>query len=178
MRIIKLLTPKQVIMKVDIKTLTENMDVSISGKEEWLNKIYKSFNETPKSAEKPLITGEITINVDNPTYVQISGKVSFSPFLSCSRCATPIRWPLAEQIDLILLRERPQFEEEADLEESELDEYYLDDGEDFDLEVVINDALQTARPVQTILRDEKGNAYLVARIYLEMSLRPQPPKKG
>lgn len=151
-------------MKIDVTQLAENLTIEISGNEEWLSKIYSSFPH-PKNESKPLITGKVLVRVDNPTYIQISGSVDYSPFLECDRCSTPIRWPMSEAIDVILLREKPQFEEEADLEEDELNEYFMEDGRHFDLEIAINDSLQTARPSRVIL--EEGHTECVSSSEME-----------
>jgi uncharacterized metal-binding protein YceD (DUF177 family) len=141
-------------MIIDISQLKQNQSVEINGQESWLDKIYDSFGKAPKDKEKPLITGKVDILVENPTYVQIIGSVEYSPYLDCSRCSLPITWPLKEEFDIYLLREKPQFAEEQDLDESEMSEYYMEDNRNFDLEVAINDALQTERPFSPVIKDE------------------------
>lgn len=162
-------------MILDISALKQNKTIDITGNENWLSQIYASFagisgrdTSLPKSKgadlvansalkQAPhLITGCVTFVVDNPSYVHITGNIKFEPLLDCSRCSKDIPWPIEETIDVFLLREKPQFDEETELTSSDLDEYYLEDNQNFNLEIAVNDVLQTAVPIQVVKRGDNG----------------------
>ena len=139
-------------MIVDISEKQESFSVHLEGTEQWLKNIYDSFQQNDNSA---VIQGTLRINLDNPTYVLVDGEVRFNPLLDCSRCAGPVSWPISEKIHILLIRELPEFEQEKDLTNSELSEYFLEQGSKLDLEVIVNDTIQMARPERSADRCEK-----------------------
>ena len=143
-------------MILDFAKITENLDIEITGNENWLEKIYHSF-DCKAASSKATISGIVHIDVENPTYIRLHGRVSFTPKLACSRCSDLIPIELNETIDIFLLKEKPRFLEEQDLTKDELEEYYLGEDKKFDLEIAVNDVLQIARPANPVLKDSNDN---------------------
>jgi len=148
-------------MIIDASKIKSTETIEITGREGWLQQIYASF-PTPKGQTMPILTGSFLVDARDPLMVRIRGTLEYSPFVDCSRCALEITWPMKEEIDVRFLREAPEFEGEleVDLEASGLEDYILNNGKTFDLEVLLNDAIQLSLPTQLIQKN-KSNQCLV-----------------
>lgn len=138
------------------KTLT------ISGDEAWLASIYEAFHRQ-NLKENRRITGSLLIQADAYGFVQVRGEIRFEPLLSCSRCADLVSWELARQVDVEFRPKPTEQDREVDLSPEELDYYYLDEDACVDLELLVNDTIQTAIPTQVIVRSDDGRCCTVCQ---------------
>lgn len=162
-------------MRINVKELEKDLEIDIKGDEPWLEKIYDTFKlseniEWAEDKEKNsgVITGAVKVSVTYATVI-VRGHVSYVAPVSCSICTRAINWPIHENIEVGVLKSTPEFEEETELSAGELDDYYLEDDTFFDLELAINDAIQTAVPMQTVKRSADGNC-AVCKKNLEQDL--------
>ncbi len=136
-------------MKVDVRTIRSHFDLEISGTESWLKDIYHYFS-APAGKTAPLVHGHIAIQhqpeVDG---YSLKGKVSFEPFVDCSRCGVKIQWPINESFDLFFVRKSGDVPDDADLNPTDLDEYALVDNI-IDIESILNEQIQLAIPTKTV----------------------------
>lgn len=142
-------------MKIKVADLKEPLVVKISGSEEWLSTIYGYF-PAPEDTKSPLITGELTVREKGYGIVEITGNISYAPFILCSRCAEPLQWPIERDIDL-MYRDLPENESprERELTLKEMDEFYIQNGF-LDLELIVNEEIQLEVPSTTVPKDNKG----------------------
>ena len=141
-------------MKIKAASLIKPQTVTIQGHEPWLESIYATFVSGPTPAR---LTGELTLTPNTAGFVRVTGSISYTPLVDCSRCAEAIPWPINETIDVSF---RPaKSRDNADLQahsqkeyllsREDLDEYVMERGE-LDLEELINDTVQMTIPLQTV----------------------------
>ncbi len=142
-------------MKIKVADLKEPLVVKISGREEWLSTIYGYF-PAPEGTISPLISGELTVNEKGYGIVEVSGSISYAPFIACSRCAEPLQWPIDRDVDL-MFRDLPENEtpRERELTLKEMDDFYIKDGA-LDLELIVNEEIQLEIPTTTVPKDNRG----------------------
>ncbi len=148
-------------MKIKLKDFVESLTVEISGREEWLTAIYQGF-PVPGDQVPPIAAGSVTLRKLGYDVVQITGVITYEPFLQCSRCSDSIKWPLKADIAAIC-RPTPVVDSEKnvlDLRSEELDDYFLQ-GDEIDLEPLINDAIYTALPSSILKSSEDGKLCLI-----------------
>jgi uncharacterized metal-binding protein YceD (DUF177 family) len=137
-------------MKVDVRNIREEIKISISGSESWLERIYKYF-PTNKDQERPLVSATFSIVHDaSLSCFIVRGELAYAPYVDCSRCAIKIQWPIKESFEIYYMKKTkavPSLEE--DLQEEDFGEYLLVNDE-IDLEEVLNDQIQLAIPTQTV----------------------------
>jgi uncharacterized metal-binding protein YceD (DUF177 family) len=141
-------------VKIPLIQLRSPLTINISGTEAWLAEIYAAF-PTPKGVQKPLITGEIklALNQMNPSTVDVTGEIRYAPYVDCSRCADAIVWPIRTQIKVQFnLGKDPSALLEGGVGDDIEDYYYI--GEELDIEPMINDRIHTAIPLQTVKKTE------------------------
>lgn len=150
-------------MKIPVKDMREALKVSIQGDEAWLAEIYASF----LGNEGRGIQGEVVICPEPYGVYSVKGQISYVPKVSCSRCELAIPWPIERAIDVRFIdRDGSGFEIEGDDEESDegdltpedLDTYYLGNEGEIDLEMIVNDLVQTAIPTRTIALSADGKS--------------------
>jgi uncharacterized metal-binding protein YceD (DUF177 family) len=143
-------------MRLFLKNLVIPQPVNISGNEEWLQPLYKGF-PAPKSGTPPRLTGELLAKqAAEGTSVQISGSLRYKPFVDCSRCGKALQMDLNAQVDA-LYQPEPEILHEKNvhnLSESELDQYYLGEGNSVDLEGLINDLIHLELPDRPVCEDK------------------------
>lgn len=151
-------------MIIDASRIKSTETIVITGEEGWLTQIYASF-PTPKGQAMPKLTGSFLIDARDPMTVNVRGTLEYAPFVDCSRCALEISWPINESIDVRFLREAPEFEDELeiDLEAAGLEDYILDNGKTFDLEILLNDAIQLSLPTKLIKVGEDNNCLVCSK---------------
>jgi len=167
-------------MKLKAEDLRSPKTITITGDEPWLGLIYESFNLT-KPQEDRRITGSLTVTPSAYGLYQIDGEVSFTPMVSCSRCEDFIPWEITRKIKVRYLDQGPIEEDEVerDLEPSDMDAYYLEDGY-LNLEVVVNDFIQTALPSRTVKTSADGKSCLIChkdvsdRVAFQDEVKPEP----
>lgn len=144
-------------MRLQAKELkqSETKKISIGGQEPWLKEIYATFS----SNDAPL-TGEIDVKPEAYGTYQIHGRIDYTPIVECSRCAEPVAYPIHRDIDVRFIdRDAAEagfdIEGEADdgtvereLESQDLDTYYVEEDGLIDIELVLNDFVQTALPTR------------------------------
>lgn len=148
-------------MKIPVKDMREPLKLSIQGNESWLAEIYASF----LGSEGPGIQGEILISPEPYGVYSVKGHINYVPKVSCSRCELAIAWPIQRDVDVRFIdRDGSGFEiegdeegDEGDLTPEDLDTYYLQDGA-IDIEMVVNDLVQTAIPSRTIAVSKDGKS--------------------
>ncbi len=151
-------------MKLKAEDLRGPKTITITGQEDWLDLIYQSFG-LAKGEGSHLITGQLTVHPSNYGLYEIEGQIQFTPVVSCSRCEDMIPWEISRKIKVRYLEARPVEEDEVerDLEPSDFDAYYLDDEGYMDLEVVVNDFIQTALPTRLVKVGKDGKSCLICQ---------------
>ncbi|MBQ48181.1 MAG: hypothetical protein CMP10_12165 [Zetaproteobacteria bacterium] len=149
-------------MKVQIDKIIDKLDISISGKEDWLKTIYSLFS-CPNGSEQPKINGNISINRIEYDRFEVSLKLQFTPWVDCSRCSVPIQWPINKKLSALF---RPETEQnnskEYDLNIEELDYYFIENGQ-IDIELLLNEMVQMSLPTQ-LIRQNRNDECLVCGI--------------
>jgi uncharacterized metal-binding protein YceD (DUF177 family) len=152
-------------MKLKAEDLRSPKTITISGDEPWLHLIYESFDIKGAVPEARKITGSLTVTPTNYGLYDVVGEVRFTPAVSCSRCEDMIPWEISRKIKVRYLEQAPiedeEEEVERDLEPSDLDAYYIDAQGMIDLEVVINDFIQTALPTRLVKTAPDGKSCLI-----------------
>lgn len=149
-------------MRFKIDQLREPVRVEIKGDEPWLDFIYKSFRQK-KGADASVLTGYFTVTPDQYGAFHVQGEVSYTPLVSCGRCEMLIPWEIKRRIDvryLVPYRDEEGESGETDLAPEDLDDYYIENDE-LDVEVSINDLIQTALPSRLIKLTSDGKACAV-----------------
>ena len=149
-------------MKIKLKDLELAAKVvDIVGSEDWLAELYQSFPAPPKGRDKPLITGALEVKSDGYGYASLKGHLTFSPYVTCSRCADPIQWNLDRDL---VARFKPKDDiaeaREVDLVPEDLDFYYIEDGT-LDLLQVLIDSIVGWLPSQLVKRSKDGKSCVV-----------------
>lgn len=142
-------------MKLSTKDLREAKTIEIQGQEPWLGEIYSSFqgNESP-------LTGRIVVKPEAYGVFDVKGKIDYTPVVECSRCSESIGYPIHRDVDVRFI-DRDAAEEgldiegvdddeniERELDSEDLDTYYISANGELDIEMVINDFVQTALPTR------------------------------
>lgn len=148
-------------MKLKAEDLRSPKTIAISGDEDWLNLIYESFADGRPNQQK--ITGSLTVIPSHYGRYDVEGEVRFTPSVSCSRCEDMIPWEISRKVKVRFLEQAPLEEDEVerDLEPSDMDAYYLDEKGYLDLEIVVNDFIQTALPTRLVKTAADGKSCLV-----------------
>jgi len=153
-------------MKVLVKDMREPKIIDIQGTEPWLSEIYASF----LGNEGYGLKGEIKITPEDYGLFTVEGKIDYVPLVGCSRCQKEIPWPIHKEVSVRFIdRDAAESgfeiegveegeEIERDLVPEDLDTYYLDDKGELDVEMVINDIVQTALPTRLILLNPDGKS--------------------
>jgi uncharacterized metal-binding protein YceD (DUF177 family) len=152
-------------MKLKAEDLRSPQTITISGDEPWLRLIYESFDIRGAAPAARRITGSLTVTPRNYGLYDIEGEVQFTPTVSCSRCEDMIPWEISRKIKVRYLEQAPldeaEEEIERDLEPEDMDAYYIDAQGMIDLEVVINDFIQTALPTRLVKTAPDGKSCLI-----------------
>jgi uncharacterized metal-binding protein YceD (DUF177 family) len=153
-------------MKLKAEDLRSPKTIPITGDEPWLGLIYESFDIKGAVPPERRITGSLTIIPSNYGLYQIEGAVQFTPTVACSRCEDRIPWEISRKIKVRYLEQAPLEEDaeeeiERELEPSDMDAYYIDAQGMIDLEIVINDFIQTALPTRLVKTASDGKSCLI-----------------
>jgi uncharacterized metal-binding protein YceD (DUF177 family) len=142
-------------MKIKVDDLPQQgRRIDIKGDEDWLAKIYRTFPEPIES--QAAIKAQADIVPDNYGFVTVTGHLTFAPNVNCSRCDQLIPWPLERQFNVEFRPANANPPKEIDLEAEELEYYYLDEAGHLDLEIVLNDTIQTAFPAKLLCASDDG----------------------
>lgn len=170
-------------MKLKAEDLRSPKTVTISGNEPWLRLIYESFGMKMAGPNAKSITGSLTVTPSTYGLYDVTGEVKFTPDVSCSRCEEMIPWEISRTIQVRYLEQSPiddkEEEVERDLEPSDLDAYYIDAQGMIDLEVVINDFIQTALPSRLVKTTADGKSCIIchkdvsARTVFQDAVKPE-----
>ena len=136
-------------MIIDVSKMKSIEIFKIEGTEDWLSKIYAEF-KTPKDAQRPLLKALVSVDARDPVCVTVKGTVDYTPFVDCSRCGLAISWAISESIETRYLRDISDLSDDLELDESSIEDFTLTNGKTFDLEELINDAVQLALPTRLI----------------------------
>ncbi len=152
-------------MKLKAEDLRSPKTITISGDEPWLHLIYESFDIKGAVPATHRITGALTVTPSTYGLYDVEGEVRFTPNVSCSRCEDMIPWEISRKIKVRYLEQVPLEDEEEeverDLEPSDMDAYYIDAQGMIDLEVVLNDFIQTALPSRLVKTAPDGKSCLI-----------------
>jgi uncharacterized metal-binding protein YceD (DUF177 family) len=153
-------------MKLKAEDLRSPQTITISGDEPWLHLIYESFDIKGAVPATRRITGSLTVTPSTYGLYDIEGEVQFTPTVACSRCEDMIPWEISRKIKVRYLEQAPvdELEDEdveRELEPSDMDAYYVDAQGMIDLEVVINDFIQTALPTRLVKTAPDGKSCLI-----------------
>jgi uncharacterized metal-binding protein YceD (DUF177 family) len=153
-------------MKVLVKDMREPKTIDIQGSEPWLNEIYSTF----LGNEGYGLQGQIKVSPEEYGVFTVIGKVDYVPLVGCSRCDKEIPWPINKEINVRFIdRDAAEagfdFEDEEgdedverEIDSQDIDTYYLDQSHQIDIEMVINDIVQTALPTRLILMNKDGKS--------------------
>lgn len=143
-------------MKISINDIDPRFDLNIQGNEPWLARLYEDF--PVESGPKPVLKGDLRLTSEEGGSILVTGQLSYAPMLGCSRCDKPIGWPLDLKVDVRFypagVNEAPR---EKNLSRAELDAYYIEDAA-VDVEVLINDTVQTGLPSRILVTSKDGKA--------------------
>lgn len=147
-------------MRINLLDLNPDLAVDITGNEPWLARIYADFPVpvTQDGAPAPLLTGHLKVALEAGGSVKVVGSIQYAPLVPCSRCDIRIPWPMNITVKARFVPDgiNPQ-SREKNLTRAELDAYYLE-GDEADLEQLVNDLVQTALPTQVIAAtDDEAN---------------------
>lgn len=140
-------------MKIAVKDLTDEMLLELQGNEIWLERLYADFAQGP--GERPKLTGTLKISTEAGGGVLVRGQLNYQPLIACARCDRDVPLPLSITLESRVLppSANPDLAENSQrdrlLSRDELDVYFLIDG-CVDLEVLINDAIQTEVPMRYV----------------------------
>jgi uncharacterized metal-binding protein YceD (DUF177 family) len=142
-------------MKLLTKGLRGPKTLTLQGDESWLSEIYSSF----PANERPL-SGQIEVIPEAYGLYAVKGHVDYTPSVECARCSELIGYPIHRDISVRFI-DRDQAESgldiegidedeviERELDSKDLDTYYIESTGEIDLEMVINDFVQTALPTR------------------------------
>lgn len=151
-------------MQIRVTDISSKLDVEIQGNEPWLDRVVKDLQEV-NDAPQTSITGKILLQRDTAGFIYCTGHVKHTPTLACSRCGSPVAWPLEAEIRATW---RPPFEShvpgEIALTTEDLDTYFIEKG-CIDIEMMVNDALQCALPSQVQATTENPHECLADSTY-------------
>ncbi len=140
-------------MKLTAKDLREPKLLQLEGNEAWLSEIYGSF----EGNDQPL-KGDRRVSPEPYGVFSVKGHVDYTPFVECSRCQELVAFPIHRDIDVRFLDrdaaesgfdiegEEGDEEIERELDSKDLDTYYVESSGELDIEMVINDFVQTSLP--------------------------------
>lgn len=151
-------------MKLKADELRSPKNITISGDEPWLGLIYESFDSKGDFPPQKRITGHLTVTPTQYGLYDIEGEIQFTPTMACSRCEDRIPWEISRQIKVRYLEQAPLDDEEdveRELEPGDMDAYYIDAQGMIDLEVVVNDFIQTALPTRLVKTAADGKSCLI-----------------
>ena len=150
-------------MKIRIDDLLRPMTVEIDGSEPWLMAMYADFAEDAPLIEPPRLRGKLRVTLEAAGTVHVAGSLTYSPKVPCGRCDLAIEWPLDLKVDCRWLPQalEPQARE-RNLSEGDLDVYVLED-DTVDLEMLVNDTVQTALPNQFLAMTDAGSCRICTR---------------
>jgi uncharacterized metal-binding protein YceD (DUF177 family) len=149
-------------MKIPVGDVKPELMLTLSGEEPWLGRIYADLNQPlaklGEKASSAKIAGTLTLILEPAGTVIVSCKLTYEPSLPCARCDKILQWPLKLNFQTRFFEPQPDefAEKDKNLSKDELDVYYLDD-EGVDVEMVINDAIQTALPSYLVQTTEDGD---------------------
>lgn len=149
-------------MKLNISNLREVKKITVTGDEGWLKTIYDTFHSDANSKVNKL-KAELIITPVGDGFTMVKGEISYTPIVDCSRCGDFIPWSIEDRFEVCFQKEDVNDEQlkERELSAGELDEYYLD-GDDIDIELLLNERVQLAIPMRTVLaREDKENECFV-----------------
>ncbi len=149
-------------MRFKIEELREPKQIEIKGDEPWLALIYKSFGLHGREDE-PRLSGYFHISPNQYGAFHVKGEISFTPKVSCGRCELQIPWEIKRTLNvryLLPFKDEDGVEAERDLSPEDLDDYYIENDE-IDIELSINDIVQTAIPSRLIKLTPDGKACAV-----------------
>ncbi len=142
-------------MKIGTKDLRETQILDLKGDEPWLGDIYASFEGMEEA-----LHGKLSVNPAAYGVYAVDGHISYTPKVECARCQEAVPFAIERDISVRFIDRdaaEASFEiegEEADedyereLVSEDLDTYYVDAGGELDIEMVINDFVQTALPTR------------------------------
>jgi len=142
-------------MRIQLKDMTPQLHVQICGLEPWLGPLYSGFpqqleDHQGSASARPLLKADFDLMLEEAGSVQVTGEVRYSPIVNCSRCDRLIPWPLHIPLNVRFLPAAyNSVAKETNLSLADLDAYFLD-GDELDLECLINDAVQTALPSRMV----------------------------
>lgn len=151
-------------MRIKSSQITSKTDVQLSGQETWLESIYGDF-ASPESVDgAKQITGQLFLTKADNGSVDVTGHLDYTPVVSCARCDKSIPWPLSINVNATVLPdEHTPLPRDHNLSEEELDSYVMV-GDEVDLEMLVNDAIQTALPSQFLAASEDGKSCKICHI--------------
>lgn len=151
-------------MRLAVAEIIGTRVVEIQGREPWLDALYRDFPLPEADGTSSLLTATLRLRVEESGSVHVTGRLSYAPVVSCSRCDKTIGWPIDCDLDVRFLPEQANdLEREKNLSAGDLDAYFLD-GDEVDLEQLITDAVQTALPSRFVLADAKGENCRVCKV--------------
>ena len=151
-------------MKFRVKDLSAKpTPLTIGGSEEWLNDLYASFAHTSDVASGKVTPGKLQATLeltkDLAGFVRVAGNLKYTPHIDCSRCGETITWPIDESVDVVFrpFVSEPEGGKEISLTKDDVDQYIIEGGT-VDIEGLINDLVQMAIPINTVMLNESEAA--------------------
>lgn len=130
-------------MKIDVGQLRDKKTVKLSGGEEWLRAIRDSYQDM-----KEPLSGIVEISLlDEYDRCSVDVDISLCPVVVCGQCSEPMGLAITVRNRYFFVDgEDPLLKQrEVELESTDLDLYYLDQGE-LDLESFINEIVNLEMP--------------------------------
>ena len=133
-------------MRLTLNEIREGTTVVIRGDEAWLEQIYSGFPLVDADGVRPMLTAKLDLRLEAAGSVSVTGVVNYVPRVNCSRCDKVLPWPLRVEVSTRFLPEQlNETPKEKNLSRDDLEVYFLQDDA-VDLELLLNDSVQTALP--------------------------------
>lgn len=145
-------------MKIPLSKLLNDLEISISGEEDWLKEIYDSCESAPpEQVNFTRLSGKLKITVDSLSEnYQVSGQFEYKPLVSCTLCLDPIPWDLSSVFSVRVL---PGAEEEQIPDFENIDgegTYLVRKDSEIDLGIILNDIIQEGLPERLFKESKDG----------------------
>lgn len=151
-------------MRIKSSQITSKTDVQLTGQETWLESIYEDFARQESVDGAKQISGQLSLTKGEDGSVCVTGHLDYTPAVSCARCDKGIPWPLSVDVNATVLpNDHTPLPRDHNLSEEELDSYVME-GDEVDLEMLVNDAIQTALPSQFLAASEDGKSCKICHI--------------
>lgn len=159
----------EICMRLKLSDLDGPREIRLSGREPWLAPVYEFLVEPRDPSltglpDERYLSGIINITPVSPQGVKVTGNVSMTPLLPCTRCGDSVPWAIREdQIQAF-------FATDDSLCPSDWDFYPISEDETISLVPLLHDTIQTQIPLRTVPVSPDGRSCLQCHADLDNSV--------